>query len=194
MPTKELTTIQKIEKNMFLPSDDAGITLTEAENEIRLRYQDCYTHWHDHPDKTDYQIISYLMTQHNVSRSQAYRDLTNIKYLLGNVKANSKEWLRFTVISMCKEAFQKARAKNDFVAMVLAADKIGKYGQVDQQDAEGINWDELPSPDFEPVGDVTVLQPSLHDPKIEERRAALRAKYRGTEIDVPFEEINDEQK
>lgn len=187
MPKKELTVIEKIEKNLFRPKDELPVPLTVDEQQILERYQKVYTLWHEKPDFRDRQIIDYMINDLGISQTQAYRDLTNIKYLLGNVAACSKEWMRYTVVQMCKEAYQKAKADNNFVAMVLAADKIGKYTKLDQNEEEGIDWSTLPDLDFEPTGDITFLDPNMLDPKIEEKRRALRQKYAGDTVE--FTEI-----
>ena len=81
MPKKQITAIEKIEKNLFLPDGERPMLLTIDEKKVFERYQDVYVYWHSKPDLKDSQIITYIKNRHKVTKSQAYRDLANIKYL-----------------------------------------------------------------------------------------------------------------
>lgn len=182
---KELTTFEKIEINLFKPISEQKITLSTKEEEIRKRYQLTFVYWNENPELSDKKIIAYMMQEFNIEKSQAYRDLPNIKYLLGNVRNASKEWHRHTVIEMCKEIYEKARAKKNWIAMAMVVDKIGKYTMLDKDDQERLPWNEIVPPEFEASSDINILNPKLFSPDIEERRRKLRAKYNGVE-DVDF--------
>lgn len=187
MPYKELTTIEKIEINLFKWASERKVALTTKEDEILKRYQHTFAYWHEKPDLRDSQIVEYMMGKFGIEKSQAYRDLPHIKYLLGNVRNASKEWHRYVVVETCKEAIQKARADKNWIAMIMAADKIGKYTMLDKDDQERMPWDEIVPPEFEASPDINILNPKLYSPDIEERRKKLRAKYSGVE-DAEFTE------
>lgn len=191
MPHKELTTVEKIELQLFAPEGANKIKLTESENLIKERYKAVFVHWCAHFEMKDSQIVSYIMDTFTISKTQAYRDLPNIKYLLGNVRNASKEWFRHMVVEMSKEAYQGAKVKKNWMAMIMAADKIGKYTKLDKDEAEKMPWNEIVPPDFEPSTDVRILSESLYNPNIEARRAKLRAKYSGDTIqEVDFTEVD----
>jgi hypothetical protein len=194
MPSKELTVVEKIEINLFKSKGDSKVVLSSNEETIKERYQKTFVHWHAHPELRDTQIIEYLINDCSVSMSQAYRDLPNIKYLLGNVRNASKEWHRYMVVEMCKEAFQKAKAKKNWIAMILAADKIGKYTQCDKDEQERMPWNEIVPPEFEASTDITLLNPKLYNPEIEELRSRLRAKYSGEVSDADYTMVQDVKK
>lgn len=191
MPYKEFTTLEKIEKNLFKKTGETDIPLSINEEEIKRRYQMTYVHWHDNPELRDKDIIDYLMATFKIEKSQAYRDLPNIIYLLGHVRNASKEWFRHTVVEMCKEAFVKARAKKNWIAMIMAADKIGKYTQLDKDEQERMPWNEIVPSDFEASADINLLNPKLFDPNIEEKRRKLRAKFSGEIDDADYTMVTD---
>jgi len=191
MPFKELTVVEKIEQNLFKSKGESKVTLSTHEEGIKKRYQMTFVHWHEHPELSDKKIIDWMMEEFKIEKSQAYRDLPNIKYLLGNVRNASKEWFRHTVVEMCKEAYEKARAKKNWIAMILAADKIGKYTQLDKEEQERMPWNEIVPPEFEASPDVSLINPKLSIGNLEERRARLRAKYSGDIEDTDFTEIKN---
>ena len=186
MPSKELTTVEKIEINLFKQKGETKVALSTAEETIKDRYQRTFVHWHAHPDLRDSQIIDYLIEEFGISQTQAYRDLPNIIYILGHVRNASKEWFRHLVVDTCREAIQKARAKKNWIAMILAADKIGKYTQCDKDESQRIPWNELIPCEFEVSSDITLLNPKLYDPDIEEKRKRFRAKFSGEIEDADF--------
>jgi hypothetical protein len=186
--TKE-TSLERIANNLF-KSKDEQIELTSAEQEIKKRLLSGYTQMLENPTETHSNLVNFLMNEFGISKSQAYRDIENIKYLLGNVKNASKEWYRHMVIEMCKKAYAIAESNQDAKGMALAADKIGKYTKLDKDEIEEIPWDELIPPDFEPSEDITLLKLEPIQNK-KEYIARIMRKLGENPQDIEYEEVKE---
>ena len=173
--SKKATTFDKIQRALFAEPGSIERKLSLSQEKIKERCMKGFTIWLNTPSLSDKHIVRFLINECNVERAQAYKDLQFIKRLLGNVTNPSKEWARYMVIEMEKEAFQLAKLKKDPKAMAIAADKIGKYYNLDKIESE-ISWDQLTPPNFEPSPDISILG-FKPDPNIEERRRKMREKY-----------------
>lgn len=157
------------------------LNLSASETEIRQRWRLSVTEYLNEPSLTDAELIKFIaegcggFTQ-RITRQQAYRDLSVIKSIVSKVTNASKEWWRYTVTEMAKEAYSVAKKANDAKGMAMAADKIGKYQRVDQIDDNGINFDEMIPPNFEFTSDVTLLN-IKQVPDLEARRRELRKHF-----------------
>lgn len=150
---------QKLQLHLFDDNEKLPVVqkFTPKELEIRQRFQNVFTYWMSKPTLSDRQIVHYMRSELGLSESQCYRHLGKIKILLGNVRNASKEWQRFKLIAMIDKAFAIAEAANNSKDMILAADKLGKYTQLDKEDPQKVPWDEIVPWDIEPTGDVSVL-------------------------------------
>jgi len=186
-----LTTFDKIQKYLFIEKSISKNYLTEEELAILDRYAMTFVYWYNNPALTDKQIQNYLMRTFGLSPYVAINDTPYIKALLGNVKTASKEYHRYIVVEMCKEAYQLAKNRNppDVKGMVMAADKLGKYTRVDQDDIDSLPWEKLIPPNFEPTDNLAVLELST-DPDFETRMRKLKSKY-VREIEEIIPEILD---
>lgn len=162
----------------------AALYLSPVELDIKDRLVAGYTYWIENPTMADSKIVEFIRNTFNISIRQAYADVESIRRMLGNIRNAHKEWNRFVVIEMCKQAFEMAKNEKDAKGMASAADKLGKYTRCDQVDEDQLPWDQLIPPNFEPSTDVTILG-FKHDPHLDQKRKALRRKY------MPEEEITD---
>ncbi len=181
---EKLTFFEKLQLYLFdeedkIPSYHA---FSEQELKIKKRYANVFAYWIDKPTLSDKKIVQYIMSEFGIKKTQAYRDVNNIKILLGNVRNAAKEWQRYKLIAMLDKAYEIAERRKDVKAMILAADKLGKYTQLDKEDTMKIPFDEIVPPSWEITGDVTVLgiKPI---PNLEEKKKQLREKYGGTLIE-----------
>ena len=173
---------------MVLFEDEKNVQLLPYELEIKKRYSAAFALWLENPSYNDKQIVRFLVNEMNISAAQAYRDIPNIKILLGNVKNATKEWYRYVIAQGMLEAYQMAKKRGDVKGMALAYDKLGRYTRCDQDDADGMRWDEINPPNFEPIPDPTLLNRKYIT---EEYRKQLRAKYKA-EQNIEDAEIIDE--
>ena len=169
----KVTTLDHLHDKLF--ADDLS-DLTTIEQKMIKRYNAAFTIWLDKPTKPEIEIVKYLIKEHGISRSLAYRDIKNIKYLLGNVTNAQKEWQRYKLIFMVDEAYEMARKKGDVQAMAMIIDKFGKYTQLDKEDARDMPWEEIIPQLFEPTDDPTVLG-LKQVPNLQEKINKLKKKY-----------------
>lgn len=195
MPVKKENTVEKIKMVLFAPQYEVNDSLTPKEKEILLRYRAGFTYQYENLCISEKELVEFLKNEFGIEKAQAYRDVINIKYLLGSVKNASKEWWRFFVNEKSKSIIAKAekiKGANGLIPQIMALEKIGKFNKLDKDEVEQIDWDKIIPPDFVPTNDVSVLNPALYDPKIEERRKRLRAKYNNEKIeDIDFEEVKN---
>jgi hypothetical protein len=183
-----------IDKMNTLLFDPLPADASPHDRAIIIRYRDAYTHWLDNPLESDADIRDYLINHHHIEKSQAYRDITNIKLLLGNVRNAGKEWHRHRVNVLLEKA--AAAALENRTAEATALSKVAtafiKNNRLDIDDREQLPFDEIIPPTFEPTTDPTVigLKPL---PNLRRRIAELKEKYIGEiEIqDTNYEELND---
>jgi hypothetical protein len=147
-------TLDKLKIALFEGKKDG---LSESDLNVLRRYKAGFTAWLDEPTMRDSEMRVFLIANYHVSESQAYRDIANLKFLLGNVRNANKEWQRYKVIDMLDEAYNRAKEANDVKAMVMAADKLGKYTQLDQKDDEVMPWEEIIPQTYEVTSDPSVL-------------------------------------
>jgi len=167
--------------------------LTPIEREQLKRYRACFTQSLENPSIPDKELRDYLINEFNVSESQAYRDIGNIRILLGNVRNAGKEWVRYIVNETLKQAIEDAKGdKKRLKELIMAADKLGKYNRLDKEDALEIPWEEILPIPIEPTADPTVLKIKPLENK-EEEIEKLYKKYRGEiEIEyIDYEEVKD---
>lgn len=191
----KITRIDRIQKAMFVPEEEARELLSPSDMEAKLRYEKVFTYWLQNPFLEDQKIVQFMINSCALKKSMAYIELKNIKQILGKVQIASKEWHRHMVVEMCRKAYNMAMARKDPKAMALAADKIGKYTKLDKDEADHLPWDQLLPPNFEPDPDVAVLgiQPLEN---IETKRQQLRNKYLKKYDPAHFQEaevIDDQQ-
>jgi hypothetical protein len=172
-------TIRKIQKSLFSDPQNKS-KLSPKELEIKARYVFAFHLMLESPEKKDIDLAAMLMGQFDISRAQAYSDINNVKMMWGNVQRSQKEWDRYAVTEMLREAYNRAKEKNDIKNMVYAAEKLGKYTKLDQEDENQIPYNEIVPPEIEPTGDVSVLgiKPI---PDLKEKQRKLREKYGKTE-------------
>lgn len=191
MPTKAISTLEKIESSLF-SSDEEKLKMSPAEQEIMLRYHKTFTFWNEHPKYTERQIIDYLKDNFGIEKSQAYRDLRQIKRLLGNVEKVSKDWERHRLTQMALDGYQKAMADKQYMAAAAFLEKIGKYNKLDK-DEDIIDWSLIEINDIEPTNNIIVLDKRLYKPDAQERILACRAKYNPSALpDTDFEDVPNE--
>jgi len=181
MEVKEITHFDKIQRSLF--DEEALNSLSAKDVELRRRYQAVFVVWIENPNWTDKEIVRFMLQELKVKRTQAYTDLQRIKTMLGNVRNAAKEWQRYVVIEMCKEAYNLAKKRGDIRSMVMAADKLGKYTKLDKDDQDALPWDQLVPPQLDPTSDVSVLK-ITRGPDFQKKVQQLKSKYLGTDLAV----------
>lgn len=172
----------------FLYADSDLIPVVNAERVKRIR--SAHAMWYEYPTKQESEIREYLMNEFGIKRTTAFQDMETVKILLGDVQNAKKSWTQYQVNKMLFDAYKMAEEKKDVKAMIMAADKIGKYNQLDKPEANELPFDEIAVQPFEPTDDPTVLG-LKKDPNIRETTRKMLEKYNSEIeiIDVPYEEM-----
>ncbi len=161
-------------------------TLTGNEYQQLVRYRDAFTQSLDNPLIRDTELRDYLMSTYHISESQAYRDLANIRILLGNVRNAGKEWIRYLVIEGLKDAAARARLTGKLKEEIMALDKLAKYNRLDKEDMAELPFDKIIPVDWETTSDVTVLGAK----PIENLDAEIEKLYKKYMDDIEIEDID----
>lgn len=158
-----------------------------------MRVRVGFSFWYEFPTKTRSEIRDHIANQFGITGRTAYEDIQIIETLLGNIKNPEKAWMRYRVNAMLEEAYSVAESKNDVKGMVYAADKLGKYNQLDQPDAEPLPFEEIVPQSFEPTDDPSELGVKK-DPEIRKKKKKMLEKYMSEIeiIDVPYEEMKND--
>jgi hypothetical protein len=193
-------TYDKIERSLFKDIEDATLSLTVREQEIRKRMMLSVSKKMDSPLIEDSQMVEFLMhgcggLTAPVSQSQAYRDIGMINRLVGNIRLAAKDWYRYMIIEGAKKAYQIAIDSGDAKGAAANLDKIGKYTRSDKDDNK-FDYDKMIPPSFEPSDDITLLEGIEPIADLEERRKELRQLARGMVKSkaVDAEIITDQEK
>ena len=118
-------TINKVAKSLFSdPSNKAKLTVKEME--IKKRFVFAFHMMLENPERKDIDLANTLISEFGIGRAQAYTDINNVKVLFGNVQRSQKEWDRYAVTEMLREAYTLAKKADDTKNMIYAADKLGK--------------------------------------------------------------------
>lgn len=155
----KMNSFEKIQMYLFDTPDNIPDyhKLTPTEEKIKDRYANTFTYWINNPTLSENKVNVYIQNTFGLSYTAAFRDIHKIKILLGNVQNASKEWQRYKVIAILDKAFALAEKRKDQKSMILAADKLAKYTQLDKPETQKIPYDEIVPQNFEITGDVTVL-------------------------------------
>ncbi|KAF0200619.1 MAG: hypothetical protein FD170_3368 [Bacteroidetes bacterium] len=184
--------LDKFQELMFRDMNEiTGLTPVEVQQLRRYRF--AFTMLLDNPSLPDNLLKDHLIAEYDISESQAYRDLSNMKVILPNIKNAGKEWIRYIVNEELKEAIGEAKTSNKLKERILAVAALAKYNRLDQLDEEEMPWDEIIPVPIEPTNDPTVLGVKPLENRDEEVKRLID-KYRGEiEIeDIEYQDLNDE--
>ena len=165
--------------------EDDSIVLSAPQQAHFERLHDAYTHWLSNPLLSDNRMRDYMMAMHGVSTNQAYRDLALIKLLFGSVALANKEQMRYKANYPYDAAAAAALAGNDKKAKALTkiADGIVKNNRLEDNEGEGLPWEEIVPVDISLTVDPTVIG-IIPEKNIKAKAAKLLKQYT-EDIDGP---------
>lgn len=160
--------------------------LTPSEQNQLKRYRFCFTESLENPTIPNTELRDHLINHFGISTTQAYIDIQNVRILLGNVRNAGKEWVRYLVNETLKKAIEDAKAlgTKGIKLSIMAANTLGKYNRLDQEDAQELPWEEIIPQSIEPTSDPTVIGGKRLENKEEEIRK-MYEKYKG-EIEIEY--------
>lgn len=151
-------TIEVCKEHLFSDREEMAQNNIPAVIQERLiRLRDMYNFWLNFPRKKDVEIVKELELRYKIQRSTAYEDLRIIKTLLGDLNKSTKDFHRWKFCGMLDEAYEMAKRMKDARAMVAAADKYGKYTQLDKEELVDRGYDKIQVQPFEPTDDPSVI-------------------------------------
>ena len=180
MPNAKERSLKKIAYNLFKSPDELK-DFSEFQLERKNRTMLCVSKKLDNPMISDKELVDFLVggcggVCKSVSLSTAYRDISAITKISGNVSLASKNWFRYMIVEGAKMAFEIARTQKDAKGMAAALDKIGKYTMADKEDNEN-DFENITPPSFEPTDNVAVLGDNFQQipsNELEEERKKFR--------------------
>lgn len=165
--------------------EDDSIVLSAPQQAHFERLHDAYTHWLSNPLLSDNRMRDYMMAMHGISTNQAYRDLALIKLLFGSVALANKEQMRYKANYLYDAAAAAALAGNDKKAKALTkiADGIVKNNRLEDNEGEGLPWEDIVPVDMSLTVDPTVI--GITPEKNIKAKAAKLLKQYTEDIDGP---------
>lgn len=190
--------IQKLHKHLFAERDQLPQVFDKREQDMVIRYRATFTKWISEPHLRDIQIINHLTHEYELSERQAYRDLSNIKALIGNVRNAGKEFQRYRASEMILKGYEIAKDAGSTMevkqamTMIRAGEALVKVHKLDKDDLDNIPWGDIIPINLEPTTDVSVMNRKKIE-NLEELQAKLRKKYGAAPIeDTTFTEVADD--
>lgn len=158
--------------------DRPNAKVTEHVKQVRKRRYVAFIYYYRNVELTDDQVIQFIkLYEPTLSYTQAVRELSKVKHVMGNMPRVRKELVRYQVIEMHKRAFQKAEEAGDVKGMTAASNGIAMAANLDKDDPE-IPWEEMISPAWEPVNDLTALGEGFEDKEnLEDKIEKFKKKY-----------------
>lgn len=189
--------LEKINDHLFSSETDTRLVFDKDEQDIVLRYRAAFTKWLDEPMMKDKDMIHYLKTTFEISETQAYKDISRIKFLLGNVAVANKEFQRHRATEMILEGYDLASNAvsglevKQAMAMIRAAEALVKVHKLDKDEMERIPWEDIIPLELEPTTDISVIGRKRID-NLEELQQKLRKKYGSEPVDIPYTDVTDD--
>lgn len=179
-------TLEICRKYLYEDTDNIPEAYRDRVKRIRVGF----TFWYEFPMKSRSEVRDQIVNEFDVNSKTAYEDIQIVEVLLGNIKNPAKAWIRYRVNAMLEAAYAKAETMSDPKAMAMAADKLGKYNQLDKPDAEPLPFEDIVPQPFEPTDDPTPLG-LKKDPNIREKKNRMLEKYMNEIeiVDIPYEEM-----
>jgi hypothetical protein len=191
------TFLQKMHLHLFDENLDSNVVFNKREQDIIIRYRAAFTKWLSEPHLRDTQMINYLVHEYNISERQAYRDLPQIKSLIGNVNVAGKEFQRHRANEMILKGYEVAKnAESHFevkqaIAMIRAGEALVKVHKLDKEDLDNTQFDDIIPLELEPSTDISVIGRRKIE-NLEKLKQKLRRKYGSREVeDTDYTEIEN---
>ena len=165
--------------------DESKIKLSPLEKEMKNRWETAFSlllNWHGRE-----QAVKILKEQYNISSATAYRDINRSLSLYGDITQSRKEGWRYIIFEYNQKLFQMATKDKNLETMGKCLDRMIKLADLDKEESA-----------FNPEK----LQAQIYEINIDKTlKSALMAVLKtgnvdlnGVVVDVPHEEVKDENK
>lgn len=172
---------------------EAGVPLDVQQRIERLRL--LYAHWVEYPNLSNREMVDWesdmMKTQGtSLSRTIMYEDMQLVSVIIGNLQAANKDFMRWRVTAMLEQDRHDAREAGDFKSAVAAADKIGKYHQLDKPDTPELDYEKIVPQEYVFTSDVSVL--GIKSRKDIRKQIKKLNKEMGRIEDADYEEVESD--
>lgn len=176
--------------HLFSPEVELREQFPQSVVDKLLRVREMYTWFISNPDASDREFVAELCQRHDIHRATAYRDLAVVKSLLPMLGSASRDFHRWRYGEMILSTYRMAEKRKDTKTMERAATSYAKMFRVDMEDEQAMPYDMIVPQPFTATDDPRVLgiEPI---PNINEKIAAMIAKYRAETIDIEDVEFEE---
>ena len=182
------STLEQYRERLFDDIDQLQ-DLTPSLRGQLLRYRAIFTLKLEHPYVSNKGVAAMLQQEFGItSISQAYRDIALVERLLGNVRSSEKQFIRYLVVETLKEAIETARSLGQTKEMIAAADKLGKYARLDQEDQDPLPYEEIVPAPVEYANDPGLIGRKVPEGGVKAYIERVKKKYIEAE-DIEYEEV-----
>ncbi len=175
--TPSTTLIPIVQQHLYSSVDEmqnAGIQPRLRERILRIR--ETYTYWLRYPRTSDKDIVQMIMEQHHVATTQAYADINIIKYILGSLNVQTKDYDRYLFRQRCEEGWEMARAAGDIKSFASITAAYVKGTGLDKEDLSRPDYSAIVPQSFTITSDPSVAGFTVV-PGILEKAKKLEKKY-----------------
>lgn len=121
--------------------DSTKYPLTQKQTELKDRWLAAFTLRQNFHSRE--QAANVLMEKYDISRAQAYRDLKNAERLFGNVMKADRDGSLAILLEYSHKFLLMAVKAKDLKAIGKALELMGKYAEVDKENAINFNPEKL---------------------------------------------------
>ncbi len=121
--------------------DSAKYPLTEKQGDLKDRWLAAFTLRQNFHSRE--QAANVLMEKYEISRAQSYRDLKNAERLFGNVMKADRDGSLAILLEYSHKYLLMAVKAKDLKAIGKALELMGKYAEVDKENAINFNPEKL---------------------------------------------------
>jgi hypothetical protein len=187
--------LEKLHSFLFSGKDEQVENFTIDQQIVVVRYRGIISKWLSEPMLSDSMMVKFIMQNFDICENQAYKDISRIKILIGNVENASKDFQRYRATEMILKGYELASTAlsqleiKQAQIMIKAGEALGRIYMLDKNEIQRIPWEDIIPMELEPTTDISVIgrKPMKN---LEEVKSRLRKKY-GAPVDVPFEDVSD---
>lgn len=188
--------LEKLHTHLFSGNEEQMEEFNADQKTVVLRYRAIFTKWLAEPMLSDVMMKNYISNTFDICSNQAWKDISRIKIVIGNVQNASKEFQRYRATEMILNGYDMASTADSQLEvkqaqiMIKAGEALGRIYMLDKNEIDRIPWEDIIPMELEPTTDISVIgrKPMKN---LEEVKQRLRKKY-GSPVDIPYEEIEDD--
>lgn len=180
--------LDRLAVHFFSNEEQIDKVFTAVEKDRVLRLRALRDEVLRNPLAPEVERLKWLRNVYGIQRSQAYRDLADLRTITGAIKID-KEALRYESILAIKQKMVEAKDGTEWSRHMK---NLILVSRMDKDDPEPLDTAKLYPRRTEPTTDVTVLGLPEPEPGLEEELRKRYGKYKYDYQDVDFEEMEED--